>query len=85
MSDTQLPQWAAKAMDLFKVLSVVYAVLWLMRAASWLINLIFDANVDFSPQWLDVVRHTLGGIAIVCLWVWLAGPMVARYREPKVK
>jgi hypothetical protein len=58
-----------------------------MRGALALVDLVFDTHLvaGSSPRWLRVTGYTLAGIWLVSGLAWLAGALIAGYREPKAK
>lgn len=84
VSDVTVPRWAARARDLFRALLVVYLAMWVVRGV---LTLTVISDMDLldggPPRWLDLTVYTLAGLWLASGLVWLAGALVAGYREPK--
>jgi hypothetical protein len=84
MSDMQLPQWSARGRDVFRILIVVYGLIWLARSALALTDLTFDTDIyGDPPSWLTYAGFVFVGAWVLSGLVWLAGAAVAGYQEPK--
>jgi hypothetical protein len=85
VSDTRIPSWATRARDVLRVVLGLYVTAWLIRGLLELSNLAFDTNFfrGDGPAWPSAILFGLAGLALVAGLVWLAGALVAGYREPK--
>jgi len=79
-----VPRWASWARTVVRALVVLYVLTWLFRAVLELSNLVLDTEFfrGDSPTWTSVAFAVLVSAAGLCGLVWLAGEVVAGYREP---
>jgi hypothetical protein len=85
VSDTQIPSWGTQARNVFRVLMGLYVTAWLIRGLLELSNLAFDTEFfrGDRPAWASAIMFGFLVAALVAGLVWLAGALVAGYREPK--
>ena len=87
VSDIEVTRWGARARTVFRTLTGLYVILWLTAGLLALSEWIFDTDLsgDGALTWLNVVFYSLVAIGVVSGLIWLAGAVVAGYREPQEK
>ena len=87
LDDMEPPRWATWARNVFQALVILYGVTWLIRGALELSNLVLDTRFfrDDSSSWPGVVFAVGVGLGAVSGLAWLAGEVVAGYREPRAR
>lgn len=79
-----MPRWAVRARSVFRVLLGLYVVSWLVRLALGLVTAVTDTGPagHGMPAWLRLAGFALLAGLGTSGAVWLAGAVVAGYRDP---
>jgi len=80
----EVPTWAVWARTAVRAVVVLYALSWLVRGVLELGNLVMDTSFTrgVPTVWSSAAFGTFLAVGAICGLAWLAGEVVAGYREP---